>query len=313
MQGDMSPIGRITAQASPQLSPVPPSPPERPPGRGAFQTRSAPIAPSIRNFKYADNQTPFPVDRVLFYFNFYDYVNQSLNQRFSVPLNRIQAYRYVTGFEKTFWDKNASFGMRLPINVMSAQGLSPGFGGTSTAVGDLAMYFKYALWQDREAGRVLSTGLALTGPTGPGNFAGATFLKPMSHYAFLQPFVGFQYRWDRAFLMEFAAVDVPMGPHDVTMFYSDTAFGYFIYRNDDPDAFLRGIVPALETHVNIPLNHTDWRNPSSAAGTFSVVDMTEGLNLMLGRRSILSLGCMEPVTGPRPASIEAIAMLNVFF
>jgi hypothetical protein len=311
MQGDITPIGRIFRR---QVSiPLPPTPPERPPSRGGFTTRSAPIAPNIRDFKFADNQSPFPVDRVLFYFNFYDYVNQSLNQRFDVPLNRIQAYRYVTGFEKTFWDKNASFGMRLPINVLSAQSQSPGFGGTSTAVGDLSVYFKYALWQDREAGRVLSTGMAVTTPTGPGDFAGATYLKPIAHYAFLQPYLGFQWKWDRLFVIEFAAIDVPMGPHDATLFYNDLALGFFLYRNDDPDALLRGVAPALESHVNIPLNHTDWRDPSSSAGTYSVVDVTEGLNLFLGRRSILSLGLMQPFTGPRPASLESIAMLNVFF
>ena len=230
-----------------------------------------------------------------------------------MPLGRTQAFRYLVGFEKTFFDKNVSFGMRLPINNLTADGLSPGFGGTSTAVGDLGMYFKYALWQDRARGRVLSTGLALTAPTGPGSFAGANYLRPINHYAFLQPFLGFQWQWDRAYVMNFLAIDTPTGPHDTTLIYEDIAVGYFVYRNPSPDALLRAIAPMFETHVNVPLNHPDWANPRSAAGTPTMVDLTIGANVFLGNRSILSLGVMTPVSGPRPVSLEAIALFNVFF
>jgi hypothetical protein len=309
MQGDLTPIVR----SSLATSFVPPSPPERPNGGGRFTPKGATIVTSIRTFKFADNQTPFPVDRILFNFNYYDNINASVNSRFGVPLGRTQLFHYLVGFEKTFLDKNASFGMRLPINNLTAVGLSPGFGGTSTAVGDLGMYLKYALWQDRARGRVLSTGLAISAPTGPGSFAGANYLRPINHYTFLQPFLGFQWQWDRAYVMNFLAIDTPTGPHDTTMLYEDFAVGYFIYRNPNKDAWLRAIAPAFETHVNIPLNHTDWFNPRSPTGTPTMVDLTMGSNIFLGNRSILSLGVMTPVSGPRPVSLEAIALLNVFF
>ncbi len=311
MQGDLSPIARA---ALPSAF-VPPAPPEPPNGRGGgrFTPKGATIVTSVRSFKFADNQTPFPVDRVLFSFNYFDNVNGPLNRRFDVPLGRTQAFLYTVGFEKTFFDKNASFGMRLPIDSLTAQGVSPGFGGTSSSVGDLGMYFKYALWQDRAQGRVFSTGLALTAPTGPGSFAGADYLRRINHYAFLQPFVGFQWQWDRAYVMNFLAVDTPTGPNDTTMLYEDLAFGYFVYRDTAKDAWLRGIAPLIETHVNIPLNHRDWFNPRSATGTPDMIDLTMGANVFLGNRSVLSLGVMTPVSGPRPVSLEAIAHYNVFF
>jgi hypothetical protein len=310
MQGDLSPVVRSAVSSS---SFVPPSPPEQPGGSSRYTPKGTTIVTSIRTFKFSDNQTPFPVDRILFNFNYFDNVNAPLNSRFGVPLGRTQAFRYLVGFEKTFFDKNVSFGMRLPINNLTADGLSPGFGGTSTAVGDLGMYLKYALWQDRARGRVLSTGLALSAPTGPGSFAGANYLRPINHYAFLQPFLGFQWQWDRAYVMNFLAVDTPMGPHDATLIYEDIAVGYFVYRNPSQDAWLRAIAPMFETHVNVPLNHSDWANPRSAVGTPTMVDLTTGANFFLGNRSILSLGVMTPVTGPRPVSLEAIALFNVFF
>ena len=105
----------------------------------------------------------------------------------------------------------------------------------------------------------------------------------------------------------------PTGPHDTTLLYEDIAVGYFVYRNPTKDGWLRAIAPTFETHVNIPLNHSDWANPRSAVGTPTMVDLTTGANLFLGNRSILSLGVMTPVSGPRPVSLEAIALLNVFF
>ena len=44
-----------------------------------------------------------------------------------------------------------------------------------------------------------------------------------------------------------------------------------------------------------------------------MVDLTGGLNVNLGSRSLLSLGVVTPVTGPRPFSIETLLLFNVFY
>jgi hypothetical protein len=49
------------------------------------------------------------------------------------------------------------------------------------------------------------------------------------------------------------------------------------------------------------------------AGTTEVVDSTQGINVFFGRKTILSLGIAEPLTGPKPFSLEALALLNVYY
>ena len=315
MFGDLSPFIRQTNLFSRQAGnpfrpPVPPEPPFRRPGPSRLQ--SAGLIPSVRQFKFADNQTPMPVNRVSFNFNFFDYVNQSVDKRFGVPINRIQAFRYIMTIEKTVLNQNASIGFRLPINNVIGGSNIPGLGKSSTAAGDLGMYFKYALWIDRPAGRVLSVGMAFNFPTGPTQFAGAPWIRSI-HYTDIQPFLAFQWTQDRWYFLNFAAVDAPTSPRDVTMIYNDMSLGYFVYRNTDPGAWLKSVAPTLEIHVNTPTNHRDVFNMRDIAGTTEVVDTTQGINFFFSGNTVLSLGVAEPLTGPRPFSFETLALLNVFF
>src|SRR5262249_28822403 len=55
-------------------------------------------------FKIADNESPRPVDRLFATYNYYNNVNTFGGRDFDV-------HREVFGFEKTFLDGNASFGM----------------------------------------------------------------------------------------------------------------------------------------------------------------------------------------------------------
>ena len=66
-------------------------------------------------------------------------------------------------------------------------------------------------------------------------------------------------------------------------------------------------------HVNVPLNHTDVFNVNDVAGTATVVDLTYGGNFQIGQRTVLLLGAVTPVTGPKPFDIEAFALLNIYF
>ena len=99
------------------------------------------------------------------------------------------------------------------------------------------------------------------------------------------------------------------------MLYQDLGLGYYIYRNKDPNSrgLIKAVAPTFEVHVNTPTNHRDVFNPRDIAGTAVVVDLTSGLNIFMGKRTLLSLGVVDPVTGPRPFSLEALAQLNVFY
>jgi hypothetical protein len=87
MIGDMSPpisyqrVGGVSTSAI-----RPPPPPD--------QFTKSLLAPSVRGFKIAENQSPIPQDRVFFGFNFYDDVSKQLNKVFESQIKGVQIYRY---------------------------------------------------------------------------------------------------------------------------------------------------------------------------------------------------------------------------
>src|SRR5205085_9663272 len=117
-------------------------------------------------------------DRVFFTYNYYDRVNAAAA---NFGLNR-----ELIGFEKTFLDGNASFGMRLPFQQTTGASNLGDFANHEIA--DITLIGKYALVNDRETGNVLSGGLALTLPTADHRvvLADGNTLRSV----LLQPYVG---------------------------------------------------------------------------------------------------------------------------
>ena len=297
----------------------PPGQPPLPPRPGAPQpagpNRFAPaIFPRARNFKIGENQSPRPVDRIYFNFNFFDGVNTAQYASLNVPLNNLKLYRQVIGFEKTFLDGRASWQFRLPFNQLTAQGpfVDRGLGGNTASIGDLAFILKYVLAEDRATGRLLSTGLLVNAPTGTDAFAGARYLRNV-HLTTLQPYVGFILPKGDFFVQGFSSIDVPVNRSDVTMLYNDIAMGYYLYRAKAPDRFVSAFVPSFEAHVNTPLNHRDYLDPFDAVGTPDIVNLTFGGNFFLRERGLLAVGLVEPVTGPRPFNYEFFVQFNLRF
>jgi hypothetical protein len=286
---------------------------------GPPRLRATPSGPSVvrlpwvRGYKMADNQSPWPIDRFFVAFYFYNDLNFG-NDRPGALLRDVRVWREFFGLEKTFLDRRASIGLRLPLDTISAEGRGPGVGGTSTALGDLTVFTKYALWQAPARGDVFSLGFAVTPPTGPAGFAGADFAvarKP----TYLQPFVGYMKTFGpRWYAQGFSGINVPTDSHVVTMLYNDFGVGYYLHRAQDPDALLTSVVPSMEVHVNTPLNHrggfSDVRDPGA---TIDAVNLTFGLSAILRRRTVLSVGYVTPVTGPHPFEYEIVALLNVYF
>ncbi|HJT77290.1 MAG TPA: hypothetical protein VJ739_08810 [Gemmataceae bacterium] len=263
-----------------------------------------------RGFPVGENESPRPLDRVFGTFNFYDNVNPRANTQ-SGFLSQANVYVERVGFEKTFLDGNASVGMRLPVNTFQAQ-TSPGFegiGGTSTAVGDLNILFKYAVVNDRASGNLVSVGLMVTAPTGPDNFAGFTFpgLQVHAfHNTLLQPFVGYiWYLTDNLYLQGISSVATPTDTNDTTVMFNGLGLSDWLYRSDDC-RMISAIIPTAEVHVNTPLNHRHDMIADS-------VDLTQGVSLELYQRAWFTCGVSENVTGPKTFDVEAIAQLNVLF
>ena len=312
MLGDL--LGRIPPIPNPP-PPVPgPNPPPSPGGNGNGNGRASRgliLAPSIRSFKIAEDQSPRPLDRVYYFTNYFNNVNQSINREYGAPLRSIMAYRNTFGFEKTFDEGRGSFGMQLPINTLSISSANRALGGTSTSVGDLTLIGKYALWQDRATGSLFSAGLAVTAPTGPSHFAFSRGVTNL-HYTLINPYVGGIWNIDRFFVQGFNSVSVPTSSVDSTFLYNDLGVGYTVYRDDDVDALLTAVIPTVEIHVNTPLNHRGnyLRDP---AGTFDVVDFTYGVNAVFTQNTRFATAIVTPVTGPRPFAFEVIAQLTVRF
>jgi hypothetical protein len=329
MLGDQAPVfGRPTP-------PPPPHHPGRPTGvTGLLATKGGTAVPWIRSFKIADNQSPLPQDRVFFNFNYWNNVNYAIARKFNAPVSGIQVYRYLGGVEKTFLDGLASVGITESINNLTAVSSTAGLGGTHTAMGDVSFFTKlvlYQVWDDNRginalggfgypaqlggAGRngfLISGGLAVTTPTGPGGLAGASFSKSFRDVG-LQPYLAYFYSRGNFYLQGFESIDVPTDPRDVTIIFNDIGMGYYLYRNPNLDTFFTAFAPTFEVHANVPVNHTDIGNPSDPVAIRAVVDLTLGANFQFGQRTVLLLGAVTPVTGPRPYSVEALALLNFYF
>ena len=94
------------------------------------------------------------------------------------------------------------------------------------------------------------------------------------------------------------------------MVYNDVGIGYYVYRDSDPDAWLTALVPTFEVHVNDPLTHGDFNNQLDLTGTPDVVNLTYGINALIGQNGVFTFGVVTPVTGPRPFSYELVALIN---
>ena len=257
--------------------------------------------------------SPRPQDRFFFNFNYYNNINDTINTRNGSPVDHIKAYRYFFGVEKTFNEGKGSIGLRFPINNVTADSTSKLLSTpTSTALGDLTIFGKYILEENKKTGSLASVGLAVTPPTATTRFAGAPYLFGLRS-VYIQPFFGYIYNIGNWYLHGFSAFDFPSNYHDVTIMYNDFGIGYYLIKSQEPDRFLTVLAPTFEVHVNTPFNHRDPFNKTDIAGTPDMVNFTYGLNFQFRRRSTLTAAFITPVTSPQPFNTEAALLLNVYF
>ncbi len=318
--GDFQPISQVrvhrsaTGPISTRFPNLPsPLPPRTAPGgeTGNFSPGgTASVLYKLTGLKVADNMSPRPQDRVFYSFNYFDNVNASVNGRNGIPVSNLQIYHSLFGLEKTFLDGRASVGVRVPLNTFTLKSTVPGVGGSTTSLGDLSIFTKYALYSD-DRGNLVSIGVQVTPPTGPGAFAGNRAYQNFRDTQ-IQPFVGYIFARDRFFVQGFSSVNVPTTARDVTLLFNDLAIGYYVYRAEDPTSLVSAIVPLAEAHVTTPLNHRGT-NPNDLASISDIVNMTVGTNLVLRNRAILTAAYVTPVTGPKPFNAELVLLFNLKF
>lgn len=273
-------------------------------------------------FKIAENERVAPQDRAFFTYNYYDnirgpsngaersqIVTQTVNfqgQEFDaaifipgVTLPQTNLHRETFGFEKTFLDGAFSLGVRIPFFQQTG---AADF--SDSDVGDMTFVVKYAPFIDRQSGNGISTGLAVTVPTGPT----VQTVHGEIESTILQPFLGYQLGGDRLLVFGFFSVAIPSEAEDVTLMFNDVGVGYRIF--DGRGGMVNSIIPALEAHVTTPLNH---RAVTDTIQGIDIVVLTGGVHMGLGDRSLLTLGVATPVTGPRVFDVEAIVQFNYRF
>lgn len=257
-----------------------------------------------RQFKIADDESPMPQDRFGMAFNYFNDFDYSINNRIGAGDVRLDEYRATFQFEKTFCGGAGSVGMRLPMSQIASLGSETG--QTGGQLGDLSVILKYAPWHN-ERGDVLSTGLAVTAPTGSND-------NDPFHGTLVQPFIGYLKNWGQWYLHGFVSVEVPVQHgDDVTLLFNDVGVGYRWFESNDCSRCITAITPTAEVHVNTPLNHRGILSSLDPAGTPDSVDLTFGGHVEFRSRTRLSLAAVVPVTGPRPFEIEIVALLNVRF
>ncbi|HTK76058.1 MAG TPA: hypothetical protein VL371_12415, partial [Gemmataceae bacterium] len=156
-------------------------------------------------------------------------------------------HREVLGFETAFFNNVASIGLRVPMFQQQGDG-SLG----RDDFGDLTAIFKAVIWDDTASGDLLSGGLAVTAPTGPG----IQTVDGTIRSTLFQPFIGAIRPFTSRLAMQgFWGIVVPTDSRDVTFLTSDVGLYYTLYRATAPGACLTAVIPALEAHAYNPVNH----------------------------------------------------------
>jgi hypothetical protein len=274
---------------------------------GQIQGAGVLYVPSVRYLKISDNDSPRPQTRSYFSFNYFYNLGDRVNERAGAGIQHTRIHREIWGLEWAAADGSSSFALRLPLTTYNAANTVVGLDGTSTDLGDLAVIFKYLLWQNGE-GSLLSSGLAITTPTAGGSFAGSNSLK-VFHNTGLQPFVGWIWCGGNVYFQGFTAVDAPTDLNDVVMMSNSVAAGYFLYQNRNGNS-LSAVVPTVEIHVNTPLNHRGIGNFTDPAGTPDMVNLTSGFHFEYQDRSSMGVAFVVPLTGPRLFDFEIVAQFR---
>ena len=284
--------------------------------------------------KIGENNSPIPVDRVFFNYNYFN------NAPFTAT--GVNVHRFTPGFEKTFLDRMCSFEMRFPFaSTLDSNIIVDGSNDTSAAeFGNLHLALKALLFRDEIL--AISAGLGISEPTADdirvAAFNGAPLVRFKNEAVHLQPFLGTLYTPnERFFAQGFAQLDFDANGnelhantrgaglrhvgtiHDQTLLYLDGSLGYWLYHCPDASQFVTGLAPMVELHLNTTINDPDFVQAGtlqvqSGPGNFSTLNFTCGLNVELRQRSSMLFGLVIPIGGDdQPFDFEASVLFNYQF
>lgn len=245
--------------------------------------------------KIAENTSPIPQDRIFWNYSYFE----------NVPIFRegVNISRNTPGFERTFFDGNASFEMRFPFAATLDSNIALN-GMTNTnelEFGNIVTTLKALIHSSDNLG--VSVGTSVSLPTADDltfQLLGNDVVRVENESVHLLPFLGALYTPnDRFFAQGFLQFDfdangnpvlinVPgLGmtmagrANDTSFLYADIGVGYWIVRDDSPNKLINGIAPTIELHYNKSLQETDVVTMgNTVVGNFS--DNVELLNAVFG-------------------------------
>ncbi len=287
-------------------------------------------------FEIGENASPLPQDRIYFSYNYYNHLGGAggftpgsstttttatvlpdsrpitfqpafqtsttvMTPNTTVPTQHFDLHREMLGFEKTFFDGNASIEVRLPVFEQNGLGdVGP------DEFGDTTLALKYAFFKDRTTGNVFSGGLAVTAPTS----RGIDLPDGTLHDWLIQPFIGYLVNFGPAYVHGFTSIVIPTDDRDATVLFEDLGIGYRLFQSQPgSNRFVNLVAPTLEVHVTTPLDHRH----GGEIQVPDIVSFTAGVHVGMGQRSLLTIGVNTPVTGPTPYTVEAILEYNLRF
>jgi hypothetical protein len=326
------PAAQVNAQSAPPAVPA-----------AACQDRSAqpftpvmfgdfmgPVVNVFSDFKIAEGESPRPMDRVFFRYNYYNNLSPDRWKDPTLPVHNVNLDLYTFGMEKTFFDGAVSLGMRIPFHTLDAEGkdfhLAPdpvtgvvgpvpgGPGIDQTNWGNIVAVAKAVLWEDRPAGDILSAGVVASVPT-----ASNVQIDPgISALMYFQPFTGFILTSGDLYVQGFTSMTLPIARPEAFVSFSDIGVGYYVWRDTSGSRLLSAVAPTLEMHYTAPIRQPDptaslFGNFSDAVRIHNTVDFTLGTTFEFSNRATLGLGLAIPVTGQRPFDMEGLVQLNMMF
>jgi hypothetical protein len=288
-----------------------------------------PVANQFSDVKIAEGESPRPLDRVFYKFNYYNNLNKPRWADPTEPIHNVDLFRHVFGFEKTFFDQRVSVGLRIPFYTLDAEAkefrvvpdpstgalvaLPGGPGLDTTQFGNVSAIAKGVLWEDHQTGSLISAGATLSFPT-----SSSRLINPgQSTVAYLQPFAGFIFNSGDLFVQGFTSITLPVVHAESIVLFNDLGVGYYVYRATPRAGGLTAVAPTVELHIADPL-----RSPDPGVDLFgivddeklhNVVDVTLGTTLEFGNRATVGAGLVFPLTGPKPFDMEALVQLNYRF
>lgn len=274
--------------------------------------------------KIAENNSPCPVDRVFFNYNYY---HNALQGPGPGGLRRnVGPNRYLFGLEKTFLGGEASIEVRAPLasTLNSDQNLDGSGDIVHGEFGNMMLTLKLALW--RTEGFILACGLGVTVPTADDvrvfDTSSATpIVRIRNDAVHLGPYLAMQYRpgrfvwqlwvqtdidpWGNGVILNLPQQNTQTGRlQDQTMLLVSSAFGYAVFRNSTDGAGRLGltrVTPAIEIHQTSSLQSADFITAGNVvlgnfANNFDVVNLTIATHFQFFNRGTITPAYVVPLT-----------------